>query len=179
MSEKGDGWTGTEAARVPAALTRGVAPPRSRISECVAMVWHWTALISHHHSLGITFIEKVKSIIIKKEKTKQKSKTWRKSQARENGFGGRGSCAPTSPSILAASLARSVRTPWPLGQGACLSSREAQTQGQGWLSSSVHAGSSEEFHQVLEVWVNKVGGQIAIIVGCIPVCSQRDEIPGV
>lgn len=44
---------------------------------------------------------------------------------------------------------------------------------------SIHAGSFEEFHQVLEVRVNEVGGQIAIIIGCISVCPQRDEIPEV
>lgn len=95
MSEKGDGWTGTAAARIPAALTRGIAPPRSRISACVAVVWHWTALSSHHHSLGIMFIEKVKSIIIKKEnkQTNKKVKPGEKVRP-EKWVWGRGSRAP-------------------------------------------------------------------------------------
>lgn len=91
------------------------------------------------------------------------------------GIGARGSCLP-SPNQPGCLTARSVGT---LALGArCLPLLQGDASPKG-TPGSVHACSSEEFHQVFEVRVNKVGGQIAIIIGCISVCPQRDEIPEV
>lgn len=64
------------------------------------------------------------------------------------------------------------------GHLTCVCEEEGLGPGRAGLG-SVHLSPFEELHQVLEVRVNEVRGQVTIIVGSFSVCPQGNEVPGV